>query len=389
MMRVFVNGVAASAGGGLTYLRNVLPHLSAKEDVQTTVAIDPSSHDQIPHLPNISYLESPASYGAARRFLWEQFDLPTQIRSAKAGCLLSAGNFAVKNSPVPQVLLSGNSLYLSQDFRRDLRERWEYKTLAGHYARTYLAKRSIAWADCTVAPSQAFADDLHKWTGEKKIVAIHHGFDHEQFFHDQGPLPAEVQKKLDAFPDATRLLFVSHYNYYRNFETLFRALPILRDKLGRDVKLFLTCNFGPKKNPGSYQVQRAVELIQQLGIRESVIELGYIPNHLLHHVYSACHIYATASYAETFAHPLVEAMASGLPIVASNLPVHQEICGKAAVYFDCFLPEELAERISMIANNPEISQQMSDAGEKCSHDFSWNKHIEELLALMRSLADKS
>src|SRR5690348_6171908 len=177
MMRLFVNGVAASAGGGLTYLRNVLPRLAEKQDLQTFVAIDPNFRNQIPQLSNISYLESPVSYGAARRFLWEQLDLPRYIRATKVDCLLSAGNFALKNSPVPQVLLSGNYLYLSQDFRSDLRVRHEYATLMGHDIRAYLAKSSISWADCTVAPSQAFADDLRMWAGKKKIVSIHHGFD--------------------------------------------------------------------------------------------------------------------------------------------------------------------------------------------------------------------
>jgi glycosyltransferase involved in cell wall biosynthesis len=370
-------------------LRNVLPLLAAKEDIQTTVAIDPNFYDQIPRLSNISYLESPASYGAARRFLWEQFDLPSKIRTTKADCLLSAGNFALRSSPVPQVLLSGNSLYVSQGFRSDLRKRREYAALAAHVIRTHFAKRSVSWADCTAAPSQTFANDLQKWTGEKKIVSIHHGFDHEQFFGDQSLLTAEVQKKLDTSQDAIRLLFVSHYNYYRNFETLFHALPILRNKFKREIKLFLTCNLEPAKNPGSYHVQRAVDLIRELGIRENVIELGHISNHLLHHVYRACHVYATASYAETFAHPLVEAMACGLPIVASNLPVHQEVCGKAAVYFNPFSPDELAERIIMVASNPEMSRQMSDAGEKRSRDFSWSKHVEELVGLLRSLTDKN
>ena len=41
MMHLFLNGLAASAGGGLTYLRNVLPHLSARPEVQVTAAVGP------------------------------------------------------------------------------------------------------------------------------------------------------------------------------------------------------------------------------------------------------------------------------------------------------------------------------------------------------------
>jgi glycosyltransferase involved in cell wall biosynthesis len=385
MMRLFVNGTAASAGGGLTYLRNVIPHFSLREDVQTTVAIDPNVYGQLLFPPSVTVLKSPPGQGAGRRFLWEQFRLSAQIRAAGADVLLSTGNFALRKSPVPQVLLSGNSLYVSKDFPRDLRTRHEYRMLAEHHSRSALAKRSIAWADCTVAPSKSFAGDLRQWTGESKIVAIHHGFDHGTFFRDPDALPAEVQSKLDSSPHALRLLFVSHYNYYRNFETLFRAVALLSQKYSKDVKLYLTCRLRSEETPGSYQVQRAAALIQELGIGANIIELGEIPNALLHRVYRACQIYVTASYAETFAHPLVESMACGLPVVASDLRVHREICRDAAIYFDRFSPQELTQRILELSGDCGLRGKMSKAGEARSHEFSWSRHVEELLAVMRSL----
>ena|SRR6185312_10971144 len=388
MMRLFVNGTSASAGGGLTYLRNVIPILALRDDMETTVAIDPNVFDQLPFPENVTVLKSPLGHGAGRRFLWEQFSLPAQIRAAGAEVLLSTGNFALRKCPVPQLLLSGNSLYLSKDFSRDLRARREYRMLAEHGSRSILARHSIAWADCTIAPSESFAGDLRRWTGKSKVVAIHHGFDHDSFFRDPTALAAEVQGKLDSSPQALRLLFVSHYNYYRNFETLFRAVALLSQKHGKDVKLFLTCRLRQDETPGSYQVQRAAALIQELGITESIVELGQIPNELLHRVYGACQIYITASYAETFAHPLVEAMACGLPVVASDLPVHQEICRDAAVYFDRFSPHELAQCILKISGRQELLEEMAKTGKARSHEFSWSRHVEELLKVMRSLAQK-
>jgi hypothetical protein len=51
----------------------------------------------------------------------------------------------------------------------------------------------------------------------------------DAFTSDTAPLPSAVQNQLEQGKDALRLLFVSHYNYYRNFETLFRAMPILSE----------------------------------------------------------------------------------------------------------------------------------------------------------------
>ena len=66
------------------------------------------------------------------------------------------------------------------------------------------------------------------------------------------------------------------------------------------------------------------------------MELGAVPYSQLHQVYRECSMYVAPAYAELFAHPLVEAMASGLPVVAADSAVHREICQDAALYFPRF-----------------------------------------------------
>jgi glycosyltransferase involved in cell wall biosynthesis len=149
------------------------------------------------------------------------------------------------------------------------------------------------------------------------------------------------------------------------------------------VRLFLTCELRAGANPGTYDPARAAGLIEQLGIREEVVELGAVPYRLLHHLYRACDIYVTPAYTETFAHPLVEAMASGLPIAAADLPVHREVCGAAARYFPRFSPEKLAETVSEIAASREVSGE-SIAADR-SAEFSWRDHVQQLLEVARSV----
>ena len=250
--------------------------------------------------------------------------------------------------------------------------------------RGYFARRSLHWADRAVAPSQSFAEQLHRWAGTE-VVCIPHGFDAEIFFRDQTPLPAEVQAKLDSGAGKLRLLFVSHYNYYRNFETLLRAMPLVQ-RLGSDnVKLFLTCKLLAHENPGSFDPSSARNLIQELSIRDQVVELGAIPYHHLHKVYATCDIYVTPAYAETFAYPLVEAMACGLPIVASDLPVHREITAGAAQFFPAFSAEELAERVMLLAQSAELRKGQAEAGRKRAGELSWAKHVEALANLAETL----
>jgi len=385
MMHLFFNCLAASAGSGLTYVRNIVPQLCARPDLRATLALAPRLRDELGNPPNISFIELKIPGGATGRFFWEQSLLSRRIRESGADVLISAGNFALRRSPVPQILLSGNSLYTSADFYDDLRERRAHRILLDTRTRAFFARRSVRWADCTVAPSRAFADTLRTWTGGK-VVSIYHGFDPETFFKDQSPLPAAIRNKLESAGNTLRLVFVSHYNYYRNFETLLRAIPHIRRGLpDRDMQLFLTCKLSGVENSGAFRTTTAAALVRQLGISDQVVELGAIPYHHLQHVIRACNIYVTPAYAETFAHPLVEAMACGLPVVASDLPVHREICGNAAVYFPRFSPQQLAESVIEVARSSELRRKLVECGLKRSRQFSWRNHVDEIISLARSL----
>src|SRR5271167_169024 len=206
MMHLFLNCLAASAGSGLTYVRNVVPQLSRRPELRATLALSPQLRKELGDPANISFVETEVPAGAAGRFCWEQTFLPRMVRRSGADVLLSAGNFALRKSPVPQILLSGNSLYTSPDFYSDLRARRAYRVWLDTVVRGYFARRSVRCADCTVAPSRAFAETLRQWTGGK-VVSVYHGFDPEIFFSNHASLPSAIQNKIDLGKDALRLIF--------------------------------------------------------------------------------------------------------------------------------------------------------------------------------------
>jgi glycosyltransferase involved in cell wall biosynthesis len=389
MIHLFLDASAASSGSGPTYVRNVVPHLAARADVRSTILVSQQLRKEFQDRSNVSFMEFAGDSGnAAARFLRSQWLIPELIRGSGANVLVSAGNIALFRSPVPQILLSGNALYTSADFFRDVTARGDYRLWLDTTLKAQIAKWSVQAADCTVAPSQSFADEVQRWTGVK-ARAVHHGFDRDIFFRHASPLPSQLENNLQRNGDELRLLFVSHYNYYRNFETLIRAVALLRQLIApRQVKLFLTCRLEPGANPGSYRTEAAAQLVQQLAVNSNLVQLGAVPYHLLQHVYRACDLYVTPAYVETFAHPLVEAMASGLPVIASDLAVHREVCADAALYFPAFSPELLAETVSGAAQSPERLTTMSQRGLHRSRDFSWNDHVAQIISIAQALAVK-
>jgi len=384
MTHIFVNALAASAGGGLTYVRNLVRQVARRDDIEATFLLSQNFLQELNYAANIRFIKRHVP-SVAWRFWREQRDIPQLIREAGATVLLSTGNFALWNSPVPQILLSRNALYTSEDFLRDLQRRRDYRLWVDNQFKAMVARKSIQRVECTVAPTESFAASLREWSG-RNVVSIHHGFDHDAFAGDGGPLPEPLRVKLAPTEGSVKLLFVSHYNYYRNFETLLRALAMVKHRVApRTVRLILTCHLRSNSKARGYRTDRVASLVGELGLESDIIELGAVPYNQLHHVYRSCDIYVTPAYAESFGHPLVEAMASGLPIVASDLAVHREICGSASVYFPRFSPLALAECIDGILENPNAAESMKEQGLRRARAFSWSDHVENLLTLARKL----
>jgi len=385
MIHLFVNALAATAGGGLTYVRNIVPQLADRPDVRTTLLMPTELKRELSPVDGVEVVCESVHSGTAARYWFEQRSLPNLLRSSKANVLLSAGNFALRKCPVPQILLSRNALYTCPDFYCDLRRRGEYRLWMDTRLKGYVAKSAIKTADVTVAPSEAFASDLRQWTSID-VLAIHHGFDSNAFFAGKTPLGPGIKNKLESGPRGTRLLFVSHYNYYRNFETLIRGFArAVRNQGGDALQLVLTCTLRSDENPGSYRAEPAARLADELGVRANIIELGSVPYTQLHHVYRECDVYVTPAYCESFAHPLVEAMSCGLPIVASDIPVHREICQEAAVYFPRFSDESLCKEITTLAASRKRRNKLSSAGLMRSSDFSWKRHVDQIVDLAAKL----
>jgi glycosyltransferase involved in cell wall biosynthesis len=82
-------------------------------------------------------------------------------------------------------------------------------------------------------------------------------------------------------------------------------------------------------------------------------------------------------------------MSSGVPVVASDIPVHREICAEAAVYFEKFSPTLLADRVAQVAQQADKSDRMVSQGLDRARQFSWKTHVEQILGLFRNLTDRS
>lgn len=383
MARILVHAVAATAGGGVTYLRNFLAQVAERGRDHDWLVLAPAGWEERP-APNLSF-RSHRPVGTLRRLYSDQWGLRALLRRERIDLLLATGNFGMVRPPIPQLLLSRNALYFSHEHTQILRTRGEVAELVRILLRRRLALASIKGSTRTIVPTAAMADDIRRFAPQiplESFTVLPHGFDVERFVRPSASLDARFASQLSSAPGVRRILLVSHYNYFRNFETLFAATALLQARCPSPIELLLTTRLGEGIHDHRYDTTEAASAIHRLGIADSVTMLGQVPRDQLYPLYRAADVVVCPSYAESFGHPMVEAMASGRPVVASDRACHREICGPAGTYFSTFDPTDLAHRIEQLLSQPEAARQLGELGEKRARRFRWDQHFESLLGVI-------
>jgi glycosyltransferase involved in cell wall biosynthesis len=126
--------------------------------------------------------------------------------------------------------------------------------------------------------------------------------------------------------------------------------------------------------------------IQRLGLTDTVERLGYVEAAALPSLYRRARAFVMPSHWEGFGLPLLEAMASGTPIVASDIPVHREVAARAATYAPADDHEALAAAIELVWNDTELRSQLVKEGRERVTCFSWEVSARKTLELYQEVA---
>lgn len=130
-----------------------------------------------------------------------------------------------------------------------------------------------------------------------------------------------------------------------------------------------------------------VKLINQLGMTGRIIQRT-TGNNELPNVYSNAKGLVYPSRYEGFGLPLVEAMASGTPIIASDTGVNREIAADAATYFEVGNKLSLVEQMRLLIKNPEDFQGKIELGISRAKEFSWHNCAKRTAEEYRNLLQR-
>lgn len=175
------------------------------------------------------------------------------------------------------------------------------------------------------------------------------------------------------------ILAVSEVLEHKNFTRLAEAFIQLSRYLDEEIHLVIAGSISSEKLRRSLE-----ERLDEEGILDRVTFLGSVPQEELADLYQRAALLVFPSLGETFGLPLIEAMASGLPVATSNSSAMPEICEDAACYFDPLDIEDMALTLRRILSDPSLQETLVQRGLKRSEEFSWSKTAASLLSFMKA-----
>lgn len=171
------------------------------------------------------------------------------------------------------------------------------------------------------------------------------------------------------------LLHVGHTGAYKNIPTVLRVLSEVRKK-GIDIKLL-------KTGMPFTDVQK--ELADNLKISQHITHLGLVRKEMLPHVYRAACCLVFPSYNEGFGFPVLEAMASGLPVISSNRGSLPELAARKDTLF---APDDvygMMRRVQEILEDESLREAMIKEGKLKAREFKWENTSKQILDVYRRL----
>ena len=120
-------------------------------------------------------------------------------------------------------------------------------------------------------------------------------------------------------------------------------------------------------------------------ISKNIVMPGYIVNKDLPFIYNSAFAFLYTSLRESFGIPLLEAMASGTPVITSNTSSMPEIGGPHAILVDPQNPDEIAEKMLQLESDDEFYSRQEQIGLERAKLFSWRQTADHLLAVYESV----
>ncbi|MCS7249834.1 MAG: glycosyltransferase family 4 protein [candidate division WOR-3 bacterium] len=298
--------------------------------------------------------------GILKGHLWEQLEFPFYLKNKILICL---GNTA----PLISLFLNKKIIVTIHDLG--------FKYFPENYRFLFRTFYSIlipiilkyAWAIITVSES------------EKKLILNRYPFVKNKIFAI--PQGGFIENPITAIEIKERdyLLYVGSLAKKKNLINFLLAFELIVNKniplnaivIAPEGKIFEKVDIKIKP-----EVKKRVKFINKIDDQELI---SYYKN-------AFCFVFP--SFHEGAGIPPIEAMSCGCPVLCSDISVLKERCNNAAIYFNPYLPEDIAQKILLLFENPELKEKLIKKGYERAKIFKWENTARKTVKLLEKLIFK-
>jgi len=248
------------------------------------------------------------------------------------------------------------------------------------------ARHLFKRADIIIATTKNSKKDLIELfkLEPKKISVVPNGIDERFFEKTSSEEIKRVKKKYKI--KGKYLLFLSTIKPLNNLTRLITAFSQIKEKLNKKntgEKYFLVL-----AGKDGWLSEEIHQIAIDLNLKKDVIFTGYIPPKDLNPIFGGAELFVFPPIYEEFGAPILEAMATGTPVVASNVSSIPEISADAAKLIDPYDIEKMGKTILDLISNKSEQEKLIKKGLKQAKKFTWQKCAEETLKIYQKVGKK-
>jgi glycosyltransferase involved in cell wall biosynthesis len=242
------------------------------------------------------------------------------------------------------------------------------------------AERSICQADRVVCDSQSTQHDLLRILAvpPEKTMVIYPGVLPNYWPRDPKSSARDMANKHRT--SENYICTVGTVEPRKNIVGLVETVRLLRAQGDFNSQLLIVGGSG-WRNSNIY------ESVSKAGLTEREVKfLGYLPEEDLPALYSGARTFVLPSLYEGFGIPLIEAMACGTPVVASNASSIPEVVQDAGILVSPSRPQEFADAIARLESDPALRSRLVERGIRRANDFRYENSARQLLQVFEEAA---
>jgi glycosyltransferase involved in cell wall biosynthesis len=208
---------------------------------------------------------------------------------------------------------------------------------------------------------------------ENKIHVIHNGVDVNKFKSVADKRKAKMEMGFN--PDDIAIVSVGRLYARKGLFTLIESMPAV-------VKRFPTAKFIISGKGQSDEMHKLTAYAQQLGVKDNIVFTGYYPDKKLPKLYQAADVFAFSTFYEHHPFAVLEALATGLPVVTTTVGGIPETItsGKNGFLVEPFHPRQFSEKILYLLEHPSFAAEMgAQARKTIVEQYDWHIVVKDAM----------